>query len=83
MRSFNKTDNRAGLANHAEVSCIGKVALESYERAAQVLKRNSPKAPHGRSAYHCAHCQKWHIGTDNGGVNRKRTAQLRKRKTND
>lgn len=81
MRSFNKTNNKACLANHQEVSCIGKVAIETYALAEQVLKRNSPKAPHGRSAYHCTHCQKWHIGTDNGGVNRKRTAQFKERKS--
>jgi hypothetical protein len=82
MRSFNRTSNKVGQANNAAVSCIGKVGLDSYERAAQVLKRNATKAPSGRSAYHCTHCQKWHIGTD-GGVNKKQTAQLRKRKSHD
>lgn len=59
IRNHNKV--RAGTA--AEVSCIGKVPFSSFTLANAVTKRRREQH---RSAYHCTHCQQWHIGTDNG-----------------
>lgn len=57
---------KSRAATTAEVSCLGKVGLGSFSIAQAILKRNSKSYRDGRSAYHCEHCQLWHIGTDNG-----------------
>lgn len=62
--SIDPTKSRAATA--AEVSCFGKVGITSFSIAQAILKRNGKNHRDGRSAYHCDHCQLWHIGTDNG-----------------
>lgn len=58
--------NKARAATMAEVSCLGKVPFSTFTLANSVTTRNREKHREGRSAYHCMHCQQWHIGTDNG-----------------
>ena len=54
----------------AEVACTGKVGFADYSLAAQVVARNRNKERSGRTAYKCAHCGLYHVGSDNGQVQR-------------
>lgn len=62
---------RSAMAPSA-VSCDGKVAFNSFSLAQSVTKRTAIRDRNGRSAYKCGHCGLWHIGTDNGKVEKKK-----------
>lgn len=79
MSAYSETVKRS-KGTLAAVACDGKVGFVSYEKAAAVLKRYSVKDRPGRTAYHCGHCQQWHLGTDKGRVEKKRAADFKERK---
>jgi len=57
---------KARSATTPEVACAGKVPFSSFALANAVITRVREKHREGWSAYHCAHCHEWHIGTVNG-----------------
>lgn len=65
------------------VGCLGKVAFDSFRLAADVLKRQTNKAPAGRSAYRCGHCSLWHLGTDVAHGAKARLAALKESRSHD
>ena len=60
------------------VVCEGKVGIETYRQAAEILERTHTKPRPGRSAYRCSHCGKYHIGTDSGRVERRKLLEFHK-----
>lgn len=64
-------------------SCEGKVGLDSYAQAAEILARNRTKPRPGRSAYHCSFCGKYHLGSDKGRSEAQRSNELKERKRHD
>lgn len=73
-------DQRRSRLSNAEVSCVGKAPLESYQKAQAILRRHTVKDRPHRSAYHCGHCGAWHIGTDNGAVEKRKASEFKQRK---
>jgi hypothetical protein len=67
----------------ASHQCDGKVSFESFNAAQMVLKRIHVKARPARSAYHCVHCQQWHLGTDVLRTQNKRKNEFKNRKGRD
>ena len=82
MSAFGDTAKRS-KSTPADIGCTGKVGFDGFKQAAAVLGRNQTKTRPGRSAYHCGHCHKWHIGTDKGRVEKKRAADFKERKNHD
>jgi hypothetical protein len=71
---------KRGLSGPSIISCDGKVKFANFSLADAVIKRAQTKERNGRSAYKCAHCGQWHIGTDNGKVSKKKAQDFSKRK---
>jgi len=71
------------MAMDASFQCDGKVPFASFTAAQVVVKRTQAKERPKRSAYHCVHCQLWHIGTDPGRISSKKKAEFKNRKFND
>jgi hypothetical protein len=73
---------KVGGAAPASVSCTGKVSFVNYSQASRVLSRYQTKARPGRSAYLCGHCGLWHIGTDQGHVQKRKSQDYKGKKFN-
>ncbi len=73
-------DRRRSKSMPRAVGCDGKVGIDTYRQAAEILARNRVKPRNGRSAYHCAHCGKYHIGSDSGRVEIRKRVELHKQR---
>lgn len=62
------------------VGCIGKVPFDSFTGASRVVSRKGPKAEAGRTVYLCAHCHKWHVGSDRNNMGKKRSMAFQEKK---
>lgn len=65
------------------VGCTGKVPFPTRAKATAVATRKTVKQRPFRTAYLCAHCHQWHIGTDIGRVTQKQLTKFKERKNHD
>lgn len=66
-----------------EIVCNGKVGFDSFNQAKAVVQRHQTKERPARSPYKCAHCGKWHLGSDSGRVERQKAKAFRDRKNHE
>lgn len=71
---------RRNIRTPRAVVCDGKVAIDTYQQAAEILARNHVRPRPGRNAYRCGHCNKYHIGSDSGRVARRKLLEFHKEK---